>query len=98
MQERRAAAWTRMRNIRIMYACTCTHTTGNLDLELVKDLLNGLHVGLQVFGFRRDTGQRRGQNRVQVELQDAVHSVAGKRRLERCESARMHGTHVLSID
>lgn len=62
---------------------------GNLDLELVKDLLNGLHMGLQVFGFRRDTGQRSGKNRVQVELQDAVHSVAGKRRLERCESARV---------
>lgn len=61
----------------------------NLDLELVEDVLNGLHMGLQVFGFRSDTGQRAGENRVQVEPEDAVHSVAGKWRLERCESARV---------
>lgn len=69
---------------------------GNLDLELVKDLLNGLNVRLQVFGFLRDIGQRCGKNHVQVEIQDAVHSVAGKRRLERCESARV-GMELLSV-
>lgn len=73
-----------------------THAVVDLDLELVKDLLNGLHVGPQVSGFRRDAGQRSGKNRVQVELQDAVQRVAGERRLERCESARA-GTPLPSV-
>lgn len=66
-----------------------THTIRDLDLELIEDLLNGFHVGLQVPGFHRERGQRPGQNRVQVELQDPLHEVAGKRRLERSRSAHV---------
>lgn len=43
-----------------------THTIRDLDLELIEDLLNGLHVGLQVFGFHRELGQSSRENRVQV--------------------------------
>lgn len=99
VRQRRTAAWTRTaQHYARDYAGegARTHAMGNLDLELVKDLLNGLHVGLQVFGFLRDIGQRCGKNHVQVEIQDAVHSVAGKRRLERCESARV-GMELLSV-
>lgn len=82
------SSWTRAAQL---YAREerCTHTIRDLDLELIEDLLNGFHVGLQVPGFRRDRGQRPGQNRVQVEPQDPVHEVAGKRRLERSQSAHV---------
>lgn len=80
------SSWTRAAQ---HYARDSTHTIRDLDLELIEDLLNGFHVGLQVPGFRRDRGQSPGQNRVQVEPEDPVHKVAGEGRLERSQSAHV---------
>lgn len=62
-------------------ARTClsaTHTFGDVTVELVEDLLDGLHVGLQVPGVVTHSGHRRGQNRVQIKAQNAVYGLAGE--------------------
>lgn len=68
---------------------TNTHTFDDIAFELGEDLLYGLHVRLQVLGALRHSSQCRRQNRAQIELQDAVHCVAGKRGLKGNESARV---------
>lgn len=55
-----------------------THAGVDVALEAVEDLLDGLDVGLQVPGVLRHAGQRRGQHRLQVEAQQAVHGLARK--------------------
>lgn len=66
-----------------------THTFEDVDFELVEDLPYGLHVRLQVLGVLRHSIQCRRQNRAQIESQDAVHGVAGKRGLRGNESVVM---------
>lgn len=68
---------------------SATHTFGDISLKLVEDFLNGLHMRLQALSFVRHTCQGSGQDRVQVEAQYAVHSVASKRGLVGVESSRM---------
>lgn len=58
-----------------------THTFGDITLKLVEDLLNGLYMRLQIVVFPRQTFQGSWQDRVQIEAQYAVHSVASKRGL-----------------
>lgn len=69
--------------------CDVTHTSEDITFELVEDVLYGLHVRLQVLGGLRHSSQCCRQNRVQIELQYAVHGVAGKRGLRRDESTRV---------
>lgn len=65
---------------------SATHTRGDISLELVEDLLDGLHVRLQVPGVLGHPGHGRGQHRAQVEVQDAVHGVARERALQEEET------------
>lgn len=60
-----------------------THTFEDVGFELVEDLPYGLHMRLQVLGVLRHSSQCRRQDRAQIESQDAVHGVAGKRGLRR---------------
>lgn len=76
---------------------SATHASGDVPLEVVEDLLYGLHVGLQVLGVLCHFGQGCRQNRVQIKRQDAVHGVAGKRRLKGEESTRMVTVFVLTL-
>lgn len=62
---------------------SATHTFGNVTLELVEDLLDGLHMGLQAAGgVVAGSGHRCGQNRVQIKAQNAAYSLAGERTLK----------------
>lgn len=76
---------------------SATHASGDIPLELVEDLLYGLHVGLQVLDVLCHSGQGCRQNRVQIKRQYAVHGVAGKLRLKGEESTGMVTVFVLTL-
>lgn len=51
---------------------------GDITLELVEDLLYGLHMRLQVGRVVGRTGRRFGQDGAQVKAQDAVDGLASE--------------------
>lgn len=72
---------------------SATHTFGDITLELVKDLLYGLHMRLQVLVVLRHSGHGCRQDGAQVKVQQAVHGVAGKRALRGGNSSLVSAAH-----